>query len=274
MTDFKFTLWDVEHGLSLWIQTPAGQNHCIDVGMNTDTNFCPYKHMHYEYGVNKLDYLIISHPDKDHIEGLPYLIEYLGEPKVFLRNKSFTATMRNDDCTADYLRIFHKLDMNYTARVKDSENPCNHLVNGGVRIESFYNSYSDGMKSNNTSIVSFYKYKGFLFIMPGDIEPDGWELLYRDKGDNINDIVENSNSRVLIAPHHGRPSAYCKDMVDTFSPNIILISDKYAKHETAQQYYSAGSGINIGNNIVRCLSTKTKGRIQIAINEHGKYSFL
>lgn len=77
MNDFMFTLWDVEHGLSIWIQTPSGQNHCIDAGKNNDTDFSPYVHMRILHNVKMLDYLIISHPDKDHIEGLPDLVKNL-----------------------------------------------------------------------------------------------------------------------------------------------------------------------------------------------------
>ena len=57
MNDFMFTLWDVEHGLSIWIQTPSGQNHCIDVGKNNDTDFSPYVHMRILHNVKMLDYL-------------------------------------------------------------------------------------------------------------------------------------------------------------------------------------------------------------------------
>ena len=81
--DFSFTLWDVEHGLSIWIQTPSGQNHCIDAGHNSETDFSPFERMKNFYKVNNIDYLIISHPDKDHIEGLPNFIKYLDKPKTF-----------------------------------------------------------------------------------------------------------------------------------------------------------------------------------------------
>ena len=62
MNDFMFTLWDVEHGLSIWIQTPSGQNHCIDVGKNNDTDFSPYVHMRILHNVKMLDYLIRGCP--------------------------------------------------------------------------------------------------------------------------------------------------------------------------------------------------------------------
>lgn len=66
-----FTLWDVGHGLSIWIKTPNGHNHWIDAGWYPETDFCPAHHVRHHYGETKLDYLIISHPDADHRQNFP-----------------------------------------------------------------------------------------------------------------------------------------------------------------------------------------------------------
>ena len=282
MNNFMFTLWDVEHGLSIWIQTPSGQNHCIDAGKNNDTAFSPYAHMRIRHNVQMLDYLIISHPDKDHIEGLPDLVKNLGYPRVLCRNRTLPDQDKYGDCQSAYLETFKYLDTTYTAPVDESHSPLNPFINGNVLIHSFHNVYRNGMSKNNTSMVVFYKFNNHLFIMPGDIEPDGWSILRQNYIGAIQAIKKDTKSITLVAPHHGRPSAYSQEMIEDLSPDLILISDKFAKHETDRRYYSAGAGFFIYSQDkisgaitpepIYSLSTKTKWRIRINIDQSGIYT--
>ena len=271
-----FTLWDVEHGLAIWIQTPNGQSHCIDAGKNNDTEFSPYKLMRTKYKVTNIDYLIISHPDRDHIEGLPSLIEHIGEPRVFCRNKSLPDEEKYGDCQLEYIETFKCFDKQYTFNVDYANSPRNTCINGNVHINTLCNKYQDGMSKNDLSIVAFYKFKDHLFVMPGDIETKGWSMLREQYMDKLQSIKKGTKTVTLVAPHHGRSSAYSREMIDDLSPNLILISDKFAKHETDKRYYSAGTGLLVSCentcNSIFSLSTKTKGRIRITINQQGIYT--
>ena len=118
--------------------------------------------------------------------------------------------------------------------------------------------------------------------MPGDIEPDGWSILRQNYIGAIQAIKKDTKSITLVAPHHGRPSAYSQEMIEDLSPDLILISDKFAKHETDRRYYSAGAGFFIYSQDeisgaitpepIYSLSTKTKGRIRINIDQSGIYT--
>lgn len=266
--NFSFTLWDVEHGLSIWIQTPSGQNHCIDAGHNNDTEFSPFKQMKEKHDVNSIDYLIISHPDQDHIEGLPNLIDYIGKPRVFCRNKSLPNDMKYGTCDSRYQKIFKELDSTYTLPVPENESPTNEKNNGNVTIYTFMNNYTDGMSCNNTSVISLYAYKDWLFVFPGDIEPTGWDRLQNKYYERMEDMILGSKV-ILVAPHHGRPSSYSQNMIDFFTPNLILVSDRCNEHETDKRYYTCASGLTYKGDIIKFLSTKTKGRINISIDETG-----
>lgn len=101
-----FTLWDVEHGLAIWIKTPAGQNHWIDAGYNSETDFSPAQRVYSHYGERQLDYLIISHPDADHINGLPELLYYLGKPTTFCRNRTLPDDEMHRYGQSDYQKAF------------------------------------------------------------------------------------------------------------------------------------------------------------------------
>lgn len=263
-----FTLWDVEHGLAIWIKTPCGHHHCIDAGHNAEADFCPFEHMKNHHGVNNVDFLIISHPDKDHIEGLPSLLTHIGAPRVLLRNKSLPDEMKYGNLDAAYLKDYKHLDETFTTTIPYEELPSNKSYNGGVTITTKMNTFEEHMKCNDTSIVAIYEYGGFAFIMPGDIEPSGWKKLHEENEAEISSALEGK-TKILVAPHHGRPSAYNSDMINFIQPHLVLVSDKYGKHETAQEYYSCASGITIGGEVKKFLSTKTQGRIKFEVQEDG-----
>ena len=64
--------------MSIWINTPNGTNHWIDLGRTPE--FSPSEHVERTYHVSDIDYLVISHPDEDHLEDLPQFRETFGNP--------------------------------------------------------------------------------------------------------------------------------------------------------------------------------------------------
>lgn len=268
-----FTLWDVGHGLSIWIKTPNGHNHWIDAGWNSDTDFCPAEHVKTHYKETKLDYLIISHPDQDHIQGLPGIKENLGDPRVLLRNKTVPEKDKFGSGTLEYQKIYRDLDMRYTSEIPYETSPCNPSFNGGITIKSAGLDHSDGMKLNDTSIVVFYLYEGWLFVCPGDIESSGWDILWNKYSTTLNPLIGAAKWKILVAPHHGRTSGYSQPMMDTIKPNLILISDEHGKEPTDRRFRENATGLKLNGEVAKYYTTKLGGRIQFKINTGGTYIF-
>lgn len=272
--NMMFTLWDVEHGLAIWIKTPNDHNHWIDAGHNNATDFSPAQHVSEKYRAKSIDYLIISHPDKDHIEGLPELIKYFGKPRTIHRNKSLPDAEKFGEGSLEYQKIFKDLDKTYTHNVDESISPKNPLYNGGIEVSTFSLTYKEGMSKNNTSVVAFYLYAGWLFVCPGDIEEIGWKDLWAQNQKAMEAMSAKASQIILVAPHHGRESGYYKKIFDDLNPDMVLISDKYGKEPTDPRFYTATSGIKFdGGETVTALSTKTKNRIQITIESDGSANF-
>lgn len=270
-TDLSITLWDVGHGLAIWIKTPNGHNHLIDAGTNDE--FCPARHLRENYGETELDYLIISHPDMDHIQGLPGVVEHLGQPRILLRNKSLPSDEKFGGATKAYQQTFKSLDTRYTSPVEDSKDPSNPEYNGGVTVKHGCVTYEQGMSKNNTSMVVFYAYAGWLFVFPGDIEDSGWQKLWAEKSASFEPLIKAAKYKVLVSPHHGRSSAYSEEMMKAIEPNLILISDKYGKEPTDPRYYTRASGLTINDEHTKYFTTKSGGRIKFTISSEGKYTF-
>jgi len=300
-SSFQFTLWDVGHGISIWIRTPSGHNHWIDTGCLPE--FSPAQHVFNSYGVGRgdIDYLILSHPDKDHFDDLDDFLHWFGEPRVFARNKSVLPEEKFGSLGAGYQRAFFDLDAKYNDTVTPGEEPWNPDWNGGVTVVNSFLDRSEVANINDSSIVTFYQYQGWLFVMPGDIGDGAWQALWAREKHRFEPLVTNSKARILVAPHHGRPSGYSDAMIGNIRPHLIVISDEYGKEDTDQRFRTKGTGmehsqfsgelkpishfarllaqpqaptglaglLSRASEDIRFLSTKTCGRLQFQINTIG-----
>ena len=280
---FIFTLWDVGHGISIWLQMPNGTHQWIDLGNTPD--FSPSEHVWEKYGVTRIEHLFISHPDQDHLSDLPYFIAAFEEhhnPRCLTCNKS----LPNED---KYGTLQYQYQMDYKTTnnrnmypVEWAQSPLNSDNNGGVEVRSLSLNHGNygGLKieNNNTSIVVLLRYQGVLIVCPGDIEPVGWDLLWSFHSMTIESIINGADTRVLVAPHHGRISGYSDSMMASIKPHLVIISDVYGDSETHSSYYNKPLGITFVNgHIVKYYSTKRKGRVQISISEtersFGQYEY-
>ena len=268
-----FTLWDVGHGISIWIKTPSGANHWIDLGKTPD--FSPSQHVAQTYGKGSIDYLIVSHPDQDHLEDLPNFKAAFGDPRVLSRNKSLPERDMFGERGFQYQVAYEELHKRFTQSIPHNVSPTNPDYNGGVEyvIQSLdHGSRINGasllgnsiIEGNNTSLVVMLLYKGALFVCPGDIEPPGWQQLWQLHGRRYSELIENATWRFLVAPHHGRKSGYSREMMDAIKPHAALISDVWGASETHQAFRTGPLGVPFPNGeIIKFYSTKRGGRIRI-----------
>ena len=274
--ELVFTLWDVGHGMSIWINTPNGTNHWIDLGRTPE--FSPSEHVGRAYHVSDIDYLVISHPDEDHLEDLPKFRETFGDPRVLNRNKSLPAADMFGQRAFQYQMEYGDLNNRFTAPISHAENPTNPNCNGGVRyaIHSLdYGTHVNGstvlgsavIKGNDTSIVVMLLYEGVLFVCPGDIEPMGWRELWRRHAASYSTLINDARYRFLVAPHHGRKSGYCRDMMESIQPHATFISDVWGASETHPAFRSDPLGVRSpSGDTVRHYTTKRAGRVQVVVS--------
>lgn len=270
-----FILWDVGNGLSIWIKTPNGHNHWIDAGSNNGNDFSPAKHVYENHKERNIDYLIISHPHKDHIENLPDLVGYFGKPRVLCRNRSLPANEKYGHEQFEYQKVYKSLDIEFNNPISHDApiSPQNSDYNGGIEITNGNLDYYDGIASNNTSVVVFYYYADHLFVCPGDIEPAGWIDLWAEESENFSPIIEKAKHRILVAPHHGRESGYSQEMMDAINPHLVLIADKWGGGETDRRYRENPLGLDLNGSKEKYKSTKTDGRLKFTIREDGVKTF-
>ncbi|PWK10318.1 ComEC/Rec2 family competence protein [Tumebacillus permanentifrigoris] len=200
---------DVGQADSALIQLPNGQNMVIDAGNNADAtlvvNYLKAK------GVTKVDYVIGTHPDEDHIGGLDAVINNFTIGKVFMPARTSTTQTYNDVLTAvankgltvttakSGVSLF-----NTTANTKTLEA---HFV---APVKTTYTT------NNNWSGVVRLVYGTTTFLFSGDAETQA-ETDMVASGQTL-------SANILKVGHHGSNTSSTDAYLDKVKPQAAIIS--------------------------------------------------
>lgn len=98
----------------------------------------------------------------------------------------------------------------------------------------------------------------------GDNEKASLDILMKQSG--FRNAVEDAD--VLVAPHHGRESAYHSDFVSLVNPRLTIISDTAKSDASAADKYSAMSrGWSVNGKDRKCITTRNDGNIEVEFGE-------
>jgi competence protein ComEC len=272
MSEVKIVFWDVEHGHASYILTPNSRHIVVDLGTGSygsGHEFSPLTHLKYRYGIDQLDFVIITHPHVDHINDI-FNFDSLN-PKVLLRPKHLDKKPILDKATdtdKPKLEKYFEISERYNTPVPDTspnstKNPSNW---GGLKIKTFVPSKLSQSNLNNHSVVSVFSYAGLKILVPGDNEPPSWNELKELPG--FLNITENID--ILLAPHHGRKSGFDNEMMKHFNPRLTVVSDgAYCDTSATSRYSDISRGWTIykrdGTSEKRfCVTTRNDGVITIA----------
>jgi len=157
--------------------------------------------------IDRIDYIVLSHPQRDHMMGLKFIAERF-------RVKEFRW---NGDVGIDkgYDELMQSVDKNRIERfTADSDTPPLN-INGAI-VEFLSPQKENRLDANNNSLVVKLKYKDISFLFTGDIENSG-EAVLLNRGDEI-------KSAVLKVPHHGSRTSSRMDFLKAVNPKIAVIS--------------------------------------------------
>jgi competence protein ComEC len=197
-------------------------------------------------GINKVDVLLISHADKDHIEGVISLISseafHIGIVRV---NSDASKSSKLWDDLLYLLSKSHiasEIDFDVSLTVRDSGKYNQGCINIEVLAPDLYvagkgpgalDRLNRPLTSNSVSSVIRLSLDGHpLTLFPGDI--DGVGLA------NLLDERENVYSPIVVFPHHGgKPGtgdavSFAKKFYEATLPNTIIFSIGRGRYNTPQ----------------------------------------
>jgi len=230
-----FTLLDVGQGLASVVQT---QHHTLvfDTGAHLSPSFdmgesvvVPFLH---QAGIKKLDMLVISHGDNDHIGGADAVVNAF--PTRFIK-------------TSDPEKI----------------NNSQYCMRGetwqwdGVNFEFLYPTKENLTLNNNSSCVLRVTAGNKKILLTGDIEKFAEKNL-------VKEVTEDLPADILVAPHHGSKTSAVEEFIDAVNPRYVLFSMGYRNryhfpHPSVIEKYRQ-------RNVIE-LDTAKSGAIQFVLNE-------
>ncbi len=267
-----FIFWDVQHGHACYIRTPNGRHFVVDLGTGSYSEnkpFSPMSHLKDKWGVQQLDYVVITHPHRDHIDDI-FSFDALA-PKTLHRPKHLSEAEvlggnKNED--ADKVKKYLEISGRYTVPVQagsDSDVAAPQHW-GGVKISFFMTSECNAGNLNNHSIVTVFEYAYSKVIIPGDNEADSWKSLIT----RADFVAAAKNPDIFLAPHHGRKAGYCPELFAAIGkPSLTIISDgPYCDTSATGSYGGQSKGWLVhypdGSKEQRnCVTTRQDGWVQV-----------
>lgn len=196
---------DVGQGDSALIQV-NNKNLLIDSGPKSDKK----KLLNYlsKININKLDYIIATHPHEDHIGNMSEIIDNYNvlnfyAPKVESTTKTFEQMI--DSLKAKNLKI---------NVIKKGTNSINLGENTKVTVFSPTKDYYEDL--NNYSPIIKIQYGETSFLFTGDAQKDIEKEMIASN--------ENISADVLKVGHHGSSTSTTKEFLNKVRPCIGVIS--------------------------------------------------
>ena len=187
--------FDVGQGDAVLVTTPAKRRLLIDTGPHSvvgdpavSYSVLPYLR---QRGVDQLDAVVITHPDADHLGGLPNLLR-----EVSVKHVYHSGQRADTDLYRETRRLLQKRTVPTTTLVRGDEISLGRRVRGEVlgppRDPSQYGINS----KNGRSVVLRLSYGNVDLLFPGDIEA-------RAEANLVRTYAHQLDSRVVKVPHHG-----------------------------------------------------------------------
>ena len=231
-TGLSLHVIDVGQGDGILIRS-SGTNILIDGGSTSKSDLAEYQltPLLQYYGIQELDYVVITHPDADHMSGALEVIRQsrthrTGALRFFLddsENGILIGTLCLPSAAAS------SQNENYAelvAAAQEKNIPVVYLKEGDVmeggrlRLVCLHpEEESDYDDANEMSVTLWLEYGAFTALLTGDLEGEGEErLLERVSEDGPFSLT------LLKVAHHGSSGATSEEFLEVFRPQIAVVS--------------------------------------------------
>lgn len=275
---------DVGQGDAIYIKTPDEKSILIDAGENDYDKSDALMNYLYNAGMRKVDYMIATHSDADHIGGFvdilkSYTVDFVFRP--YIKSSHEETDDLNDrfnppdalycatDIYADFINAVNDERSDWVFFTKDTDIIFEYDTGDKLVIDFMSPvqelsslSYTD---VNDCSPLLKITYKNFTAMFTGDMSSDvEAEMLdYYDE--------DELKCTVLKVSHHGSDSASSEDFIKAVSPTYAVISCglnnvyNHPKTSVIKNLLASGAGTLI-------YRTDLDGTIVFKVNQSGEIS--
>ncbi len=164
-------------------------------------------------GIKKIDFIIISHFDTDHVGGLLTVMEELKVKNIIISKQTEVSDNYEKFKTLVKEKNINVIFVKQGDKLKIDNNLYFDIIwpnNSKVINENIL---------NNNSIVCKLNYKNFSMLFTGDIEEIAEKQILQEYKNN----VQLLKSTILKVAHHGSKTSSTQEFVEMVTPKIALI---------------------------------------------------
>ena len=216
----KLYFVDVGQGDCTYLKTPSEKNILIDGGGNRDKEkydvgkkvLLPYL---LDRRVKKLDYIIVSHFDADHAQGLEAVIQNIKVKNIIVCKQASDSALYQE-----IMKLCKKKNVNIITVKRGQNIKIDKYVHfeilhpGDIMLDD-----GKGGLNANAIVAKMYctiKNKTTTIMFTGDIEEKAEEELVKIYGDKL-------KADILKVAHHGSKTSSTAEFLKCVSPKIALI---------------------------------------------------
>ena len=254
----EMAVLDVGHGDAIVLSLPDGKNVLVDgggLGRSSldigESVLVPYL---LDRGVRKLDAVIVTHADFDHIGGLFTVFEEIEVKALWKGNPVWALSHR-----AAY-RALHERAASAGVTLHVLTSGENFLF-GGVEFEVLAASQPGFESSNDRSVVLRINYGDRSLLLTGDAERALEAALVRSGADLRADVLK--------VAHHGSRSSSSDAFLDAVRPRLAIIS---ARRAPSRPLPSAHVLHRLRERGIEYLRTDHNGTVTVRIRKDGQMS--
>lgn len=194
----------------------------IDTGEQRDQEVLQKKLQ--DKNIAKIDYLILTHPDKDHIGNAKYIIQNYSIGMILQTNYNKQSTLQTE-----LNKEVEEKGISNEIVTKDLEIQIKDLY---MKIQPSNIEYKD---ANNNSLMVTITYQRKKALYTGDIREERMQEILQEIG----------KVDILKYPYHGRKNELSKKFIQKTKPKITIITGKNPDEEIIEELKKVGSKIRL-----------------------------
>ena len=241
-SNLEVVMFDVGEADSMLISTPSKKvNILIDTGRGIDiNNIIIYLK---SIGISKLNYLIITHGDEDHIGGALYLIDNFKVDNVILNKGDYT-----------------ELEVELIIHLKNKNIKYTNNINKIPLLGSYMYLLNTKKFSNenDNSIVTYFEYQKYKFLFMGDSSSKTEEYLINN--------YNLTNISFLKVGHHGSNTSSSTHFINKINPKVSLISvgrNNFYHHPNKEVLTNLSNSVIYRTDINKSIKIKINNKVKI-----------
>jgi len=207
---------NVGQSVSTLVVTPSGETLLIDTGHFRDDGEHVLSYLQ-RHDIERIDHLVVTHNDADHIGGNAAIIEYyeteaggigeINDPGIGAQTQTYN----------DYLDAVEAHDVDLVETREGDPLPVEGVE---TQVMGPPDPYIENEARNENSLVLKLTHGETSFLLTGDAEDDQEAYLVDQYGAQL-------RSTVMKAGHHGSKSSTGEPVLDGAQPRAVVISSAY-----------------------------------------------